>query len=71
MPGTAIPALSPAELIAVESDVVLLFVSTLMADIRRALPEIDPAGGRCVNLGSGRPASGDQSWAAERSRRRQ
>ncbi len=41
MPGTTIPVLSPAELVAARPDVVLLFVSDLMAEVRRALPEIE------------------------------
>ena len=55
MPGTAIPVLTPAELVAARPDVVLLFVSDLMAEVRRALPEIEAAGGRWVDVGSGAP----------------
>ena len=55
MPGTMIPVLAPADLVAARPDVVLLFVSDLMAEVRRALPEIDAAGGRWVDVGSGTP----------------
>jgi hypothetical protein len=57
MPGTRIPVLSPADLVAAAPDVVLLFVSDLMAEVRRALPEIEAAGGRWVEVGSGTPAT--------------
>jgi hypothetical protein len=55
MPGTAIPVLPPAELVAARPDVVLLFVSDLMSEVRAALPEIEAAGGRWVDAGSGSP----------------
>lgn len=54
MPGTAIPVLTPDELVAARPDTVLLFVSDLMAEVRRALPQIEAAGGRWVDVGSGR-----------------
>jgi len=55
IPGTTIPVLSPAELVAARPDVVLLFVSDLMAEVRRTLPEIAAGGGRWVDIGSGVP----------------
>jgi hypothetical protein len=58
MPGTAIPVLTPADLVAQRPDVVLLFVSDLMPEVRRALPEIEAAGGRWIDVGSGRPGPG-------------
>jgi SAM-dependent methyltransferase len=38
MPGTRIPIISPAELLAGAPDTVLLFVPDLLAEVRRALP---------------------------------
>jgi hypothetical protein len=55
MPGTTIPVLSPPELVAAGPDVVLLFVSDLLTEVRRALPEIEAGGGRWVDVGSGTP----------------
>jgi hypothetical protein len=55
MPGTTIPVLSPAELVAAGPAVVLLFVSDLLTEVRRALPEIEAGGGRWVDVGSGKP----------------
>jgi hypothetical protein len=63
MPGTTIPVLSPAELAAQRPEVVLLFVSDLMAEVRRALPEIETAGGRWVDVGSGAPDGEAQTTA--------
>ena len=54
MPGTDIPVISPAELVAARPDVVLLFVSDLLTEVRGALPEIEAAGGRWVDAGAGR-----------------
>lgn len=48
MPGTAIPIISPRELAARPPDAVLLFVPDLLAEVRRALPEIEAAGGTWV-----------------------
>ncbi len=61
MPGTAIPVLSPSDLVAAHPDLVLLFVSDLMAEVRRALPEVEAGGGRWVDVGSGRPELGSAS----------
>jgi C-methyltransferase C-terminal domain len=46
MPGTAIPVISPAELIERHPDEVAVFVSDLMAEVRAAYPEIEANGGR-------------------------
>ena len=54
MPGTDIPIIPPDALVAARPDVVLLFVSDLMAEVRAALPEIDAAGGTWVDAGAGR-----------------
>ena len=59
MPGTRIPVISPAELIALRPDEVALFVSDLMAEVRARYPEIEAGGGRWVDadaLGSVRDA---------------
>jgi hypothetical protein len=53
MPGTDVPVISPDELVAAEPDVVLVFVSDLMDEVRRALPQIEAAGGRWVDAGAG------------------
>lgn len=44
---------SPAELVAARPDVVLMFVTDLLPEMRRALPEIEAAGGRWIDAGSG------------------
>lgn len=40
MPGTDVPVISPEELVAAEPDVVLVFVSDVVDEVRRALPQI-------------------------------
>jgi hypothetical protein len=50
MPGNRIPIVSPAELVALRPDRVLLFVPDLLAEVRAALPEIEAGGGRWVVL---------------------
>jgi C-methyltransferase C-terminal domain/Putative zinc binding domain len=54
MPGTDIPIIAPAELVAARPDVVLLFVSDLMDEVRAALPQIEAGGGSWVDAGAGR-----------------
>jgi hypothetical protein len=49
MPGTTIPIISPAELIAGPPDVVLVFVSDLLTEIRASYPEIEAGGGKWVD----------------------
>jgi SAM-dependent methyltransferase len=46
MPGTRVPVITPAELVAARPGRVLLFVPDLLAEVRRALPEVEAAGGR-------------------------
>ncbi|MFF2396281.1 class I SAM-dependent methyltransferase [Nocardia sp. NPDC058114] len=41
MPGTDVPIISPAELVAAEPDVVLLTLPDLLAEVSAALPELD------------------------------
>jgi hypothetical protein len=48
MPGTRIPVVSPAELVARRPDYVLVFVSDLVTEVRAAYPEIEGNGGRWV-----------------------
>jgi C-methyltransferase C-terminal domain/Putative zinc binding domain len=50
MPGSRIPIVSPAELVARRPDKVLLFVPDLLTEVRKALPEIELNGGRWVVL---------------------
>jgi hypothetical protein len=52
MPGTAIPVISPDELIARSPDAVLIFVSDLIPEVRRAYPEIEAAGAAWVDADS-------------------
>lgn len=49
MPGTGIPIISPRRLVAARPDVVLVFVSELLAEVAAALPEIAAHGGRWVD----------------------
>jgi len=49
MPGTAIPVISPAEMIAQAPREVALFVSDLMAEVRAAYPQVEAAGGHWVD----------------------
>lgn len=53
MPGTDIPIVPPAELLAAGPRTVLLFVSDLLPEVRRSLPEVEGAGGRWVDCGAG------------------
>jgi hypothetical protein len=49
MPGTDIPIVSPARLIASQPDTVLLLVSDLRPEVRATFPEVEAAGGRWVD----------------------
>jgi SAM-dependent methyltransferase len=51
MPGTRVPVISPADLVAAHPAQVLLFVPDLLPEVRRALPEVEAAGGRWVGAG--------------------
>lgn len=53
MPGTDVPIVSPAQLVAAGPDVVLVFVSELVDEARAALPQVEAAGGIWVDAGSG------------------
>ncbi|WP_240930608.1 class I SAM-dependent methyltransferase [Isoptericola sp. BMS4] len=50
MPGGRVPIVSPADLVALRPDRVLLFVPDLLDEVRRALPEVEEQGGRWVVL---------------------
>lgn len=50
MPGTDIPIVSPAELVAARPDYVLLLLPDLMSEVRTSLPQIEANGGRWVNI---------------------
>jgi C-methyltransferase C-terminal domain/Putative zinc binding domain/Methyltransferase domain len=54
MPGTDIPIIAPDDLVAARPDVVLLFVSDLLDEVRAALPQVEAAGGSWVDAGAGR-----------------
>jgi SAM-dependent methyltransferase len=49
MPGTAIPVITPRELTAAPPDAVLVFVPDLIAEVRKAYPEIEAAGAEWVD----------------------
>jgi SAM-dependent methyltransferase len=48
MPGTSIPVISPTELVARGPELVVLFVSDLLDEVRAAYPQIEAGGGRWV-----------------------
>jgi hypothetical protein len=50
MPGTDIPVISPAELAEARPAAVALFLADLLPEVRAALPEVEQAGGRWVNV---------------------
>jgi hypothetical protein len=50
MPGNRIPIVSPADMVGLRPDRVLLFVPDLLAEVRKALPEVEANGGRWVVL---------------------
>jgi hypothetical protein len=52
MPGTDIPIVSPAELVAAAPDLAILFVPDLLPEVRAALPEIEQLGGRWIDPGA-------------------
>ena len=52
MPGTHIPVITPAELTAQPPDSVLIFVSDLIPEVRKAYPEIEDAGADWVDADS-------------------
>jgi hypothetical protein len=52
MPGTAIPVVTPAEMIAQAPREVALFVSDLMDEVRRAYPQIEANGGHWTDADS-------------------
>jgi len=71
MPGTAIPVISPAELITRHPDEVAVFVADLMAEVRAAYPEIEAGGGRWADadaLGAQQASSSTRSRARQRPR---
>jgi C-methyltransferase C-terminal domain/Putative zinc binding domain len=49
MPGTGIEIISPAELAARGPDAVLLFVPDLMAEVRKAYPEVEASGAKWID----------------------
>jgi SAM-dependent methyltransferase len=51
MPGTSIPVISPVELTERTPDAVVLFVSDLMEEVRKAYPEIEATGGEWLDAG--------------------
>lgn len=69
MPGTSMPVISPAELIARRPDEVAVFVSDLLAEVRATHPEIEASGGRWVDADA--LDSAQQASSSTRSRARQ
>lgn len=53
MPGTTIPVIAPVDLVDARPDVVLLFVSDLLSEVRRQLPQIEVTGGSWIDAGLG------------------
>lgn len=53
MPGTTIPVIAPADLVDARPDAVLLFVSDLLPEVRRDLPEVEVTGGSWIDAGLG------------------
>jgi C-methyltransferase C-terminal domain/Putative zinc binding domain/Methyltransferase domain len=49
MPGTDIPVADPGRLVASKPDSVVLFVPDLLAEVRKAYPEVEAKGGRWVD----------------------
>jgi hypothetical protein len=52
MPGTDIPVISPAELVDSRPQVVLLFLSDLLDEVRDRLPNVESSGGRWIDIES-------------------
>jgi C-methyltransferase C-terminal domain/Putative zinc binding domain/Methyltransferase domain len=52
MPATDIPVVPPADLLATRPDAVALFLPDLLSEMRSAMPEIEAAGGRWVDVDS-------------------
>jgi hypothetical protein len=52
VPGSDIPIVSPAQLIARQPDAVLLFVADLRPEVRAAYPEVEASGARWVDAAS-------------------
>lgn len=50
MPGTDIPVIGPAQLAERRPDAVLLFVPDLMAEVRKAFPAVEAAGGQWMDV---------------------
>ncbi len=50
MPATDIPVIAPEQLAAEQPDEVLLLLPDLLSEVRSALPEIEAAGGRWVDV---------------------
>jgi hypothetical protein len=50
MPGTDIPVAAPAQFAARRPDAVLLLVPDLLAEVRKAFPEVEATGGRWVDV---------------------
>jgi hypothetical protein len=70
MPGSLIPVISPAELVARHPGEVAVFVSDLMAEVRAAYPEIEAAGGRWVDADALGPAQQASRSTFNRARQR-
>src|ERR1700722_13240650 len=52
MPGTDIPVVSPAELVARRPDAVVLFLADLRAEVSAAYPEVEEGGGQWIDADS-------------------
>lgn len=52
MPGTTIPVIGPDQLTASRPDIVVMFVSDLLPEVRAALPGVEADGGRWAEVGT-------------------
>jgi C-methyltransferase C-terminal domain/Putative zinc binding domain/Methyltransferase domain len=52
MPGTDIPVVSPQAMVAARPESVLVFLTDLMSEVRRSIPQIEASGGRWVDIDS-------------------
>lgn len=50
MPGTDIPVISPADLLSLRPDAVVVFLTDLVEELRVALPEVEAEGGTWVTM---------------------
>jgi len=52
MPGTDVPVVAPQAMVAARPESVLLFLTDLMSEVQRSIPQIEASGGRWVDIDS-------------------